>query len=906
MKDKFNNCGLVTSVAAATLLGLGLVSTQNNLVKADSQTEPNDIVTKNENIEKNKQKEPVEENGQVNSLKKDINDNTHTENIQSNSKLEQNEPKEIVNNKQSAIQVKSTDSTINSKENNNSSQLIVTRAKENSASVTADQLQSKKDMDPMHEGMDIKNGYIDKGYTYVDPTKTSPERKPSYHMVTDQGWSNDLQTILYDPTTKEYHLYFLHSKDGATNPFGPSGQNWNESISKDLIHFSNQQIDAIPATDHEYANNPDTWRSAWTGSIIKNNGLIAGVPKGDYVAYFSGLKKKDNSQNIWAAWSDDNGTTFKHVLNEGSPVLDHSWDFASKDKDNERDAGVFYYNNKMIMYAAEGDKFGAYQSIDGIHWTTADPNGASKVGGGSAMPGFTSEDIPLECPAIRFMKNSNGETKVVLFMGGKMPQKMETTGTYYTVGHLDANGLFANETGVQRLDLGSDYYGANFSGSVDSQHPSDSIISMGWVGNWSYTSSGVHASQKYGAASERLGSYSLARKLILNADNTISVEPLVINLEEKNKQKVSKNVDETPIDTDDDYGYHKVAELQQQPANSKYILNFSTSDGSIYSGAIKITFNQGADFNEIIYDPTNGNVRCRGVSSELTDGAADYYKQGLYYGMGYKTQSELENQKNITLTIYTDKDSIELFFPNGKAYTIARFCVNDIQDLSIESQAGNGHEQVNITSSEVGPSLVGYHSENQNSSQPDNPNSPIQPVNPTTPVEPNKPDSSSDLNDLSNVISDVNTTVSKESSEASATSVKDNVSSTDTTNIQPKSQSVVKVVIHNAYVYKKNGQRFDHKVLKSGFKVRTYGKVTIKGIKYYLVKNNKYIKVSDIDGILRKLRHTSFVYDKFGKRIRKLVIRKGKKVRTYGSAVTIGHKKFYIIGLNQFVKKSNF
>lgn len=449
----------------------------------------------------------------------------------------------------------------------------------------------------MFEGTDIKSGYIDNGYTYVNPSKTSPERKASYHLTTDQGWSNDLQTIIYDPASKEYRLYFLHSADGATNAFGPQGQNWNVARSKDLIHFR-KQTDALPSLNHEFSKNNESWKSAWTGSVIQNNGTIAGVPKDAYVAYFSGLKQKDGSQNIWAAWSDDNGKTFKHVLNDGNPVLDHSWDIASKDPGQERDAGVFYYNGKMIMYTAEGDKLGAYQSTDGVKWSRADSNGASKVGGGSAMPGFTSEDIPLECPAIRFMKNGKGETKVVLFLGGKMPQNGQTTGTYYTVGHLDKNNLFANETGVQRLDLGSDYYGANFSGSVDSEKPSDSIISIGWVGNWSYTSSGVRASQTYPAVSQRLGSYSLARKLVLNSDNTISATPITENLEEKSNVSLNRKVSETPLDNKDNYGYHNVIDLKNQPANSKYVLTFSTNNGKNYQGAIKLTFNQGRDFNE--------------------------------------------------------------------------------------------------------------------------------------------------------------------------------------------------------------------------------------------------------------------------------------------------------------------
>ena len=51
------------------------------------------------------------------------------------------------------------------------------------------------------------------------------------------------------------------------------------------------------------------------------------------------------------------------------------------------------------------------------------------------------------------------------FFGAKDTASGETTGTYYTVGHLDGNGLFIADTETKRLDQGSDYYGANFTGS---------------------------------------------------------------------------------------------------------------------------------------------------------------------------------------------------------------------------------------------------------------------------------------------------------------------------------------------------------------------------------------------------------------------------------------------------------
>lgn len=809
------NYKMVTSVGAAALMSLGLVGLGGHSAKADINTDSQKQVA-----------------------------NTTATNKQTSLDSE----KKVENTVQPAT------NESNNSENQNT---------------TKDNSQSQ---DPLWQGADLSNGYTDKGYAYVDPTPTSPERKSSYHMTTDQGWSNDLQTIIYNDKTKQYDLYFLHSADGATNPFGPQGQNWNHATSKDLVHFSKQN-DAIPA---QGPDSPYTWKSAWTGSIVKNkNGMIKGVPDGDYVAYFSGLEKGDGSQNIWAAYSDNDGETFLHPLNSGNPVLDHSWDFASKKADQERDPGVFFYKDKMIMYCAEGDVLGAYQSTDGIKWIKADPNGASKVGGGSVMPGFTTEDVPLECPVIRFMKNSKGEEKTVLFFGGKKPQDGETTGTYYTVGHLDSNGLFANETPARRLDQGSDYYGANFSGSDDYDHPSDSIISMGWVGNWNYTSSGIYTSQGSGSLkSQRLGSYSLARELTLGADGIITSKPIVNGLETKNTQKESGNVSDGQMEEND---YHKLVDLTSQPANSKYVLNFSTKDGKNYNGAIKIEFKQGKDSNSIIFDPKTGQYLASGFSSELADGASDYYKNGLYYNRGYRNDSGVKPTDHLTFTIYTDKNSIELFFPNGQAYTTTRFCVNNKQDLTVSSQDPDNNAEYTISSSEVGPELVGY-------------------VEKTTPDISGEPSAPSDS-------VDTDVTPSNLSSTDTSNSNKDE----DKNNSYDLTKAVVKSLMHNAIVYDENGSISDTLVIiKAGSVLKTYGIKTIKGQKYYVLKGNKYIKVGNIVGRSRKLHHNAYIYNKYGKRVGRIVLRKGKKIKTYGERVTIYGKKYYIIGKNKFVKVANF
>ncbi len=540
---------------------------------------------------------------------------------------------------------------------------------------------------------------------------TSTAHESVYHLTTKDGWSNDLQSIVWNEKGKYYDLYFLHSET-ADDPNEAGHQNWYHTTTKDFVHFT-QQNEAIKADGPEA---PYTWSSAWTGTVLINKGQIKGVPKGAQVAYFSGLEKHDGgSQNIWAAWSSDNGKTFSHVLNNASPVIDHSWGWTSQNRVDERDPAVVYWHGKMLMYVAEGSEIGVYQSKDGINWSKADPNGASKVGMGTYLRGVDLRDTtPVECPVLRTMKTPNGQTKQVLFFGAKAPHAGQTTGTYYIVGHLDSNGLFAPETDAKRLDQGSDYYGANFSGSSDLSESAKTIKSMGWIGNWSYTANGVHNDEA--ATSEftkRLGSYSVARDLEMNNDLTIKSTPIVGQGKDvKRYTGVSKDRPINGVNAsynrpftngrDTNGLIHNLFDVPNLSVNKAYNLHFYNTKGN-YTGRIYIDIWQGKDYVRFNYDPSNGKYNVKTRSGELDRGrngqaASSYYFDGLLgSGNGYIADSGLKNQKSINLKVLTDKNSVEFFFPNGQTYTVARFNTSHKQDFKVFTEDPLGGNKVDIT-----------------------------------------------------------------------------------------------------------------------------------------------------------------------------------------------------------------
>ena len=540
----------------------------------------------------------------------------------------------------------------------------------------------------------------------------SPYHVSKYHLTTKDGWSNDLQTIVWNEKGRYYDIYFLHSQT-ADDPNEAGHQNWYHTTTRDFVNFTPQN-EAIKADGPEA---PFTWSSAWTGTVLINNGQIAGVPKGAQVAYFSGLEKHDGgSQNIWAVWSDDNGKTFKHVLNNSSPVIDHSWDWTASNHVDERDPAVMYWNGKMLMYTAEGNEIGVYQSRDGIHWGKADKNGISKVMPYTYMNGLNAEGhTPVECPAVRSMKMPNGQIKQVLFFGAKAPKEGQTTGTYYVVGHLDKNGLFAAETKAKRLDQGSDYYGANFSGNSDLNKADINIKTMGWVGNWSYTANGVHNDQDANSEfTKHLGSYSLARDIRL--DNNMNIVQTPIYGQRKNVTTMNGVSKDIPRNGNSNRPYtrgrdtngdvHNLLDIPNLDVNKMYDLNFYNTKG-LYKGRVYIDICQGKDYVRVNYDPSNGDYVVNSYAGELDKGrngqvASSFYFDGMLgNGNGYLNNSGVKNVKNFDLKVFTDKNSVELFFPNGQSYTIARFSSSDKQDFKIYTEDPTNGNRVNITQSDL-------------------------------------------------------------------------------------------------------------------------------------------------------------------------------------------------------------
>ncbi|MDB6238287.1 SLAP domain-containing protein, partial [Lactobacillus amylovorus] len=121
-------------------------------------------------------------------------------------------------------------------------------------------------------------------------------------------------------------------------------------------------------------------------------------------------------------------------------------------------------------------------------------------------------------------------------------------------------------------------------------------------------------------------------------------------------------------------------------------------------------------------------------------------------------------------------------------------------------------------------------------------------------------------------------------------------------------------IMHIATIYDKNGKATHEPALRAYNTVSVVSEpVSLKDEKgndagkfYKLAGKDQYIKVGNVDGTSRSLKHNSYVYKSTGKRRGKTVLKKGSSVTTYGKSFMIAGHQMYRIGENQYVKKANF
>lgn len=277
---------------------------------------------------------------------------------------------------------------------------------------------------------EVPESFLD-AIAQADQVPASGCIKPLIHFAPETGWLNDPCGLLYDKGI--YHLYFQH------NPFSVQWGNmsWGHAISKDLIHWEQQ----------EEALWPDEDGTIFTGSAVINQHGLFGLPQDAqlYIYTSAGSSSKWSTGKKFVqklAWSTDGGKTLNKT---DGWILDHIV------ADN-RDMKVYWHEEKQIYYAViflENNDYAILNSTDMQNWEVT-----QKL----TLP------LAWECPDLLKLPVEGGGVKWVFW----------TADGYYFVGDFD--GSHFEHDGVRREAYHSmlPYAAQTFNGT-------DHVIIIPWM-----------------------------------------------------------------------------------------------------------------------------------------------------------------------------------------------------------------------------------------------------------------------------------------------------------------------------------------------------------------------------------------------------------------------------------------
>ncbi|WEV37630.1 Rib/alpha-like domain-containing protein [Lactobacillus sp. ESL0677] len=114
-------------------------------------------------------------------------------------------------------------------------------------------------------------------------------------------------------------------------------------------------------------------------------------------------------------------------------------------------------------------------------------------------------------------------------------------------------------------------------------------------------------------------------------------------------------------------------------------------------------------------------------------------------------------------------------------------------------------------------------------------------------------------------------------------------------------------VMHNSYLYNENGKRANGIILNAGTRVKIDQTVhSIAGRNFYKTDKGYYIAVENITGTKVSLKHNAYAYNRYGSRVNKKTLKRGKKITVYGDPVKLHGASYYIVGNKTYVKTANF
>lgn len=474
--------------------------------------------------------------------------------------------------------------------------------------------------------------------TLADSFDTTNREKyrPVYHHTPLYGWMNDPNGMFYKDGV--WHLYY------QWNPYGSKWQNmtWGHSSSKDLVTWEH----------HQAAIEANGLGSVFSGSSVVDTENTAGFGKDAVVSLYTSA---DVSQVQSLAHSNDNGETFE--IYPGNPIITL--------ESEARDPNMFWdaTNRRWVLSLAHAldHEMLFFTSPDLKEWTLQ----------GSFGKGIGAQDGVWECPDLfRLKVDGTNEEKWVLVCNINPGGPFGGSATQYFVGDFDGKTFKADTDAdgnipTKWMDYGKDHY-ATVSWS---DAPDNRRTLIGWMSNWQYAAE--VPTMQFRSAN------TLPREagLFKGADGQLylSSAPALELLKLRGKETV--NVKNKSVGK-------KACEYALPASNSgvcEILLDLDCRKAEAID--VKIANNAG-EYVTLKYDSSEHTLSFDRRNSGTVDFSQDF--------PAVTVAPTFDNGKKVSLRIFIDKSSMEVFGNNGKfVMTNLVFPTDPYSSISVNAVKGS-------------------------------------------------------------------------------------------------------------------------------------------------------------------------------------------------------------------------
>ena len=459
--------------------------------------------------------------------------------------------------------------------------------------------------------------------------------RPLFHHTPSYGWMNDPNGMFYKDGV--WHLYYQH------NPYGSKWQNlsWGHSTSTDLINWK-PEPEAIE---------PNGLGLVFSGSCVVDSAGTAGFGKNAVIALYTSA---DVSQTQSLAWSTDDGTTFN--IYPGNPILTM--------ESEARDPNMFWHAPTqqwvMLLAHALDHEMLIFTSPDLKDWTLQSSFGK----------GLGCQDGVWECPDLfELPVPGTGKKKWVLLCNINPGGPFGGSATQYFTGDFDGK-TFTPDTDAEGkvptkwLDYGKD----NYATVSWSDAPDGRRTVIGWMSNWQYAAEAPTLQYRSANTLPReMGLFSGADgQLYLSS----APSPELLAMRAK------------PLTSASHMSIGNKPRTFALPAANDGICEITLEIDPAKSSEVALTIgNKANESVTVTYDAAARTISFDRRNSGLTDFSKDF--------PAVTTAPLFTADRTVSLRIYVDRSSIELFADDGRSVmTNTVFPTSPYTTLSLSSSGG--------------------------------------------------------------------------------------------------------------------------------------------------------------------------------------------------------------------------